>query len=175
MLAQLEKLADQSLREQSIPQPSAGLQTGATNAQRVVRSTSIATNVQTHKDTKYRLKTLFLAVAHSVEGADTRKAIFTYEEVTKMLSKYILSKKDTLFDHRNIKLAIVEDDPLGHAFGVKAFHRCQVNTLLRSQLIPVHPDARLIEVPVTTSSSAAGLDIPVEIQRRAEERQEREE
>jgi hypothetical protein len=145
--------------------------------QRVVRSASIATNVQTNKDTKYRLKPLFLAVAHSIEGADTSKAIYTYEEVraaiwhgitfhppqvTLMLSKYILSKKDTLFDPRNIKLAIVEDDPLGHAFGVKAFHRCQVNALLRSQLIPVHPDARPVDLAVTSSSSAPGLSISVE-------------
>ena len=55
------------------------------------------------------------------------------------MSKYILSRKDDIFDPRNIKLAIVANDPIGDAFGVKAFHRCQVNNLLRSQLIPVNP------------------------------------
>ena len=38
-----------------------------------------------------------------------------------------------------LKLAIVANDLIGDAFGVKAFHRCQVNNLLRSQLIPVNP------------------------------------
>jgi hypothetical protein len=37
----------------------------------------------------------------------------------------------------------VKDDPLGKAFGLVSFHRCQVASLLRDQLIPVdnaHPD-----------------------------------
>ena len=46
--------------------------------------------------------------------------------MTLALSKYILSRKDHIFDPRNIKLALVENDPIGDAFGVKAFHRCQV-------------------------------------------------
>ena len=90
----------------------------------------MATNVQTNKDAKFRLKPLFLKVAQMVEGVTKTKTIFTYEEVTLILSKYILSKKETLFDQRNIKLAIVKGDPLGEAFGVDAFHRCQVNALL---------------------------------------------
>lgn len=69
-----------------------------------------------------------------------------------MLSSYILSKKATIFDSRNIKLALVKDDPLGDAFGVAAFHRCQVNSLLRQQLIPVHPNCRPDELVVTTTS-----------------------
>ena len=81
------------------------------------------------------------------------KAIFTYEEVTLILSKYILSKKETLFDQRNIKLAIIKGDPLGEAFGVDAFHRCQVNALLRTQLLPVHPDSHPHETSTTTTSS----------------------
>ena len=45
--------------------------------------------------------------------------------------------KKKFFDTRNIKLAMVQDDPLGEAFGVNAFHRCQVGNLLRNQLTPV--------------------------------------
>ena len=37
----------------------------------------------------------------------------------------------------NIKVALVHNDPLGEAFGVRAFHRIQVSNLLRSQLLPV--------------------------------------
>ena len=59
-------------------------------------------------------------------GTDPKQTIFSYEEVTLLLSKYILSRKDDIFDPRNIKLALVANDPIGDAFGVKAFHRCQV-------------------------------------------------
>ena len=45
--------------------------------------------------------------------------------------------KKKFFDTRNFKLAMVQDDPLGEAFGVNAFHRCQVENLLRGQLTPV--------------------------------------
>ena len=38
----------------------------------------------------------------------------------------MLLKKNDLFDKRNVKLALVDKDPLGNVFGVKAFHRCQV-------------------------------------------------
>ncbi len=34
--------------------------------------------------------------------------------------------KDRFFDLRNIRIALVENDPLGEAFGVKAFARSQV-------------------------------------------------
>jgi hypothetical protein len=47
-----------------------------------------------------------------------------------------LDNKDRFFDNRNIKIAHVETDPLGIAFNVKVFHRTQVTTLLRNQLIP---------------------------------------
>ena len=57
-------------------------------------------------------------------------------QVTLLLSTYILKHKQRLFDTRNIKLAIVKGDILGDAFGVSAFHRCQVNNLMRGQLIP---------------------------------------
>lgn len=65
-------------------------------------------------------------VVQLVPGTDPKQTIFSYEEVTLLLSKYILSRKDDIFDPRNIKLALVANDPIGDAFGVKAFHRCQV-------------------------------------------------
>ena len=81
-------------------------------------------------------------------------------QITRLLSAYILSKKHLIFDKRNIKLALVENDPLGKAFGVTAFHRCQVNALLRTQLIPVHPDQCLVDqVSTTTTSSPSSLSV----------------
>ena len=46
--------------------------------------------------------------------------------MTRYLSTYILTYKEKLFDERNIKVALCAEDPLGKAFGVKAFHRTQV-------------------------------------------------
>jgi len=37
-----------------------------------------------------------------------------------------MNNKDILFDLRNIRVALVENDLLGAAFGVRAFARCQV-------------------------------------------------
>lgn len=156
VLGQLERLADQSLRDRGVARPGPAPPLPGppqTAAPRVIRTASVATNVQTNKDAKFRLKPLFLKVAQMVEGVTKTKTIFTYEEVTLILSKYILSKKETLFDQRNIKLAIVKGDPLGEAFGVDAFHRCQVNALLRTQLLPVHPDSQPHETSTTTTSS----------------------
>ena len=84
----------------------------------------------------YELKPPLLGVFQTMDEVDQTKTQFTYEEVTTILSKYILKHKDRLFDHRNIHVALVENDPLGAAFHVRAFHRSQVHTLLRTQLTP---------------------------------------
>ena len=60
-------------------------------------------------------------------------------------------------DTRNIKLAMVKGDLLGDAFGVNAFHRCQVNNLLRGQLIPYNPDNPKIS-KIETCLSYKGCD-----------------
>lgn len=82
------------------------------------------------------MKPEFLKVLHSIKGVNPEQRVFQYTELTELLSKYILSKKDLLFDGRNIRVAVVENDDLGKAFGVKAFARCQVPSLLRAQLTP---------------------------------------
>ena len=117
------------------------------------RTTCEETNPQMDKDTKFQLKPLFLSVIRSVDGADQNQTIFTYAEVTRLLSKYILAKRFLLFDPRNIMLALVRHDPLGAAFGVSAFHRSQINRLLRSQLIPFHKGIHLYKTTLPTTSS----------------------
>ena len=66
------------------------------------------------------------------------KCFFCFFEfqLTSHLSTYILRNKQRFFDERNIKIAIVRGSLLGYAFGVNAFHRCQLNSLLMRQLIP---------------------------------------
>lgn len=85
---------------------------------------------------RYYIKPNFLRVLRMVEGVDQTKVVFEYKEITKYLSQYILVNKERFFDDRNIKIAHVENDPLGVAFNVKAFHRSQVTHFLRKQLTP---------------------------------------
>eukprot|EP00092_Neocalanus_flemingeri_P016377 GFUD01017726.1.p1 GENE.GFUD01017726.1~~GFUD01017726.1.p1 ORF type:complete len:350 (+),score=74.25 GFUD01017726.1:187-1236(+) len=99
------------------------------------RNANISTVVVSDQLAKFTLKPKFLKVVQTVPGMDPKQTSFSYEEITSLLSKYILSRKDQIFDKRNLKLALVGKDPLGEAFGVKAFHRCQVNILIRTQLI----------------------------------------
>lgn len=111
----------------------------------------------------YELKLPLLRVFQTMEQFDQAKMIFTYQEITDRLSTYILKHKDRLFDKRNISVALVENDPLGIALQVRAFHRSQIHTLLQPQLIPVHP--RLIPVhpmnpthPTTTTITSDDID-----------------
>ena len=84
---------------------------------------------------KFGLQPDFMAILRTVEGCDQTKTIFSYKEILGLLSRYICSKTETIVDPRNVKMALVENDPLGKVFKVKAFHRCQVLTLLDQQLV----------------------------------------
>ena len=83
----------------------------------------------------FKLKPAFQRVIQEVQ--ENKKDIFTYGEVAALLSTYILERKEKLFDKRNIKIVHVEDDVLGRALGISAFHRSQLHNLLVSQLIPI--------------------------------------
>jgi len=114
------------------------------------RPNVISSHVYNNPSARFSLKPDFLSVIRSIPGVDPHQILFSYEQVTLLLSKYILAKKLTLFDQRNIKVALVENDPLGKAFNVKAFHRCQVTNLLRSQLIQVEEEPTNCGVSSTT-------------------------
>ena len=86
-------------------------------------------------DAQFNLKPLFLLVIRSVAGTPLNQINFSYKEIAQQLSKYIIAKRYEFFDRRNIRVALVKDDVLGRAFGVSAFHRSQVQTLIWSQLI----------------------------------------
>ena len=88
-------------------------------------------------DAQFNLKPLFLLVIRSVAGTPLNQINFSYKEIAQQLSKYIIAKRYEFFDRRNIRVALVKDDVLGRAFGVSAFHRSQVQTLIWSQLIPL--------------------------------------
>jgi hypothetical protein len=69
---------------------------------------------------------------------DTNKTVFTYGELTALISKYLLEKRQTLFDDRNVRVANLIGDPLGEVLGVLACHKSQVTRLLQEQLIPFY-------------------------------------
>ena len=92
-------------------------------------------------DTKVRATPAFLKVLKRTPGADPHKEIFTHQEITNLLTTYIKSRKHKIFDQRNCKVALVENDLLGKAFNVHAFHECQAITLMETQLIPIKLDS----------------------------------
>ena len=117
-----------------------------------IGTANTSTAIFTNKNDKFTLKPKFLKVIQSAQGTHSEKTVYTYEELALLLSKYILSNKNEIFDRRNIKLALVSGTLLGDAFGVKAFHRCQLNNLLRSQLVPVNDNLNPRITIFTTSS-----------------------
>ena len=128
---------------------------------RIIRTANISMTTYTDKYAKFTLKPKLLKVLQLVPGTNPKQTVFSYEEITQLLSKYIISRKNDIFDPRNIRLALVADDPIGEAFGVKGFHRCQVNNLLRRQLIPVNPDSPPELAIVTQNNGSSGLNVMV--------------
>ena len=147
VLMQLEEVPEQD--QLNVPQVSvhsessgfASLVISTDGGECLMRDVSLSGSIYANNHVRFTLKPAFMEVIKTVlsPGAEL-KTLFSYEEISLLLSRYILSKKNSLFDPRNIKLAMVHDDPLGIAFGVQAFHRCQVNNLLKKQLIPVDAD-----------------------------------
>lgn len=143
VLAQLTKLQDEPnlgkfTNFSNRNNQTQGSAPGSPAPQRLIQNASTTTQVYINKKAEFTLKPKFLEVVRSLPNTDPKQIVFSYEEVTLLLSTYILAHKEKFFDCRNIKLAMVAGDPLGEAFGVRAFHRCQVNNLLKNQLIP-HP------------------------------------
>jgi hypothetical protein len=85
----------------------------------------------------YRLKPLLKIALKRMPSFPHHQRTFNYTEICNYLSRYIVHYRNELFDQRNIYLCMVHNDPLGKAFNVNAFHRCQVTSLLRRNIIPV--------------------------------------
>ena len=141
---------------QLIPEPipaASGHHVEKTATTTTTTTTTSVTPTDTMDGSNYELKTPLRRVFQTMDEFDQRKTVFTYSEITKLLSNYIIKNQNRLFDLRNIKVAIVEDDLLGAAFQVRAFHRSQVHTLLRKQLKP-HPNpAHPTWTTITSDSS----------------------
>ena len=74
-----------------------------------------------------------LALLQSFSGQETKK-LFTDIEAIDLIVKYIFHKEKKLFLPNCGHIALVEDDPLGEIFQVRAFHRTQLKELVSQQL-----------------------------------------
>ena len=110
---------------------------------------------------KFYVKTAFRKVLLRVKP-DLKQRVFTYKELTNMLSMYILNNKKRLFHEANIKIANVENDLLGEVFGVKMFHRTQVHVLLRKQLTEVDEESSDSEDEVLEEAQEDASDSGIE-------------
>ncbi len=85
----------------------------------------------------FTLRNKFLEVLkHTRKMINKDQTIFTYDEAAWIFMQYIIQQKDTLIDERHRKVVICEDDKLGAAIGVRAFHHIQRLHVVRLQLIP---------------------------------------
>ena len=102
-----------------------------------VQTSSLATNNATISIAENALpknpSPKLLALLQSINGQATKK-LFTYKETIKLIIQYILSKEEELFLPNCGHIAMVEDDPLGEIFQLKAFHRTQLGGLINQQL-----------------------------------------
>jgi hypothetical protein len=97
----------------------------------------ISNKIYSNTNARFEMKPDFRDVLSLVPGFEHHRTLFSYDEITALLSTYLLSRKESIFDSRHIKLALVKNDPLGKAFDVDCFHRCQVTSMLRKQIIYV--------------------------------------
>ena len=85
----------------------------------------------------FELKPEFRTALSSLPSFPQTKTLFTYSQICSLMSKYILANAPKLIDPRNVKVLLIKGDPLSLAFKCDSFHRCQVTSFLRKQLIYV--------------------------------------
>ena len=67
----------------------------------IIRTTNTSNNLFTNKEAKFVIKPKLLQVLRTeCEGDYKTRIVFKYEEIIALLSKYIMKRKNTLFDHR---------------------------------------------------------------------------
>jgi hypothetical protein len=99
---------------------------------------NVVPKIVTHIPNKYYiLSPLFKSALSTVPFFPHNLQCFTLNEIYNYVSRYIIFKKNQLLDPRNITLAVVKNDPLGKAFNVNAFDRCQAVKLIKRNILPV--------------------------------------
>lgn len=143
------------------PDPNNGLNNprpASAEVRSLIHKANMSTNMVIDKKAQFTCKPKFLLVLRSLAEVDNNKTVFSYEEVTNLISIYILNNRQKFFDKRNVKIAFVENDLLGEAFDLSAFHRCQLTNLIRKQIIPISPDT---DKAVVMTSGSPGCMITI--------------
>jgi len=70
-------------------------------------------------------------VLFGLPGFPRQEFIFTFQDIQKYVTSYVLFKKRLFIDYRNPAIYIAKNDPLGDALNVKAFHITQLENLIR--------------------------------------------
>jgi len=117
--------------ESPISSVPSGVPTVSPAASRVDRS------VYRDPTSQFELKPDFRNVVSPLSTFNADQSLFTYAEAGALFCQYILSRNSAFIDVRNINIALIKDDPLSNVLKVEAFHRCQLHSLLRTQLVYV--------------------------------------
>ena len=90
-----------------------------------------------------KLRELIIAEIKGMNMEEKEKLnVFTMKQITEGISSYILARKEILFDPRNNLVVFAKHSLIGEALQVDAFHRCQVNALIKRQVTMVVVDSR---------------------------------
>ena len=85
---------------------------------------------------EFRLRPRYEATLASLARFPANRTLYKYREIKMWTHQYLFTHQNRLFDQRNRNVALVAADPMGRAFGVRAFHRRQLVALMQQQLLP---------------------------------------
>ena len=85
-------------------------------------------------DAYYKPSPMLRKLLQKADTIDNTQKVFSYREIMRLVSQYILQNKDRFFDLRNIHIVHVENDILGEMFRVKYIARQQITSFIRSKL-----------------------------------------
>jgi len=88
---------------------------------------------------RFKIKRKFRAMLKTLPEFKKKQKTFAYGELCNFTSAYIHKNKKTLIDERHIPMCFCKNDLMGRAFKVNAFHRDQVSSMIRSQLVAISP------------------------------------
>ena len=86
-------------------------------------------------DGHYRVNQALLDVLKNMEEIDVDRKVYTYRELTQLLSSYILKHKEVLFDNRNLRVLFITNTPLERPFNCSVLHLSQIKRFLKNQLL----------------------------------------
>ena len=78
----------------------------------------------------------FLDILREHPQINNLQTRFLWIEISRAVSHFIVKNRFKFFDSRNISVVLCGGSKLEKAFNTRTFHRCQVEDLIRRQLIP---------------------------------------